>query len=306
MKFVKQSFEIIPQEEGIDEVFKHIELAARTCYKSQEKITENSAKDFVEMLIKNGHLAMLEHGTVYLHYYTDAKPSSLLLEIINFYKNNQYSKVKTIEHTRPMRGYEQDGCSELIGCDYYITTNLRVCLENNRLEHLTNHLCSPTEYHQKRITVKLITDQGILREFTRHRKFSFAVESTRYCCYSKDKFDNQITYIIPPWVDESKILEYQTEFGYFIPDKFDSATYRFIQALKRAEYEYMYLIEKEWKPQQARNVLPLATKCEMIMTGFIEDWEHFFKLRADSHAHPQAQELAYAIKNEFIRREYIK
>ena len=138
------------------------------------------------------------------------------------------------------------------------------------------------------------------------RKFSFAVESTRYCNYNRSKFDNQITYIIPPWVDESKILEYQTEFGYFIPDKFDSATYRFIQALKRAEYEYMYLIEKGWKPQQARNVLPLATKCEMIMTGFIEDWEHFFKLRADSHAHPQAQELAYAIKDEFIRRGYIK
>lgn len=232
-----------------------------------------------------GNCAMLEHGTVYLYipwneYYDKAT---------NFrYFYNKYSAHKRVQ---------DEGV--------YITTNYRVLVENNWLDDL-KYLCNPTENHLKRVTVKLVTDQGILREFTRHRKFSFAVESTRYCNYNKNKFDNQITYIIPPWVDESKILEYQTEFGYFIPDKFDSATYRFIQALKRAEYEYMYLIEKGWKPQQARNVLPLATKCEMIMTGFIEDWEHFFKLRADSHAHPQAQELAYAIKDEFIRREYIK
>ena len=285
MKFVKQSFEIIPQEEGIDGLYKHIELAGRTCYKSQDKITENSAKEFVDRLIKNEHFAMCECGTVYLYipwneYYDKAT---------NFrYFYNKYSAHKRVQ---------DEGV--------YITTNYRVLIENNWLDDL-KYLCNPTENHPKRVTVKLITDQGILREFTRHRKFSFAVESTRYCCYSKDKFDNQITYIIPPWVDEDKVLEYQTEFGYFIPDKFDSATYRFIQALKRAEYEYMYLIEKGWKPQQARNVLPLATKCEMIMTGFIEDWEHFFKLRADSHAHPQAQELAYAIKDEFIRRGYIK
>lgn len=284
MKFVKQSFEIIPQEEGIDGLYKHIELAGRTCYKSQDKITENSAKEFVDRLIKNGHFAMCEHGTVYLYipwneYYDK--------DIDYKYFNNKYSVQRVREE------------------GVYITTNFRILLENYWLDDL-KYLCNPTENHPKRVTVKLITDQGILREFTRHRRFSFAVESTRYCNYNRSKFDNQITYIIPPWVDENKILEYQTEFGYFIPDKFDSATYRFIQALKRAEYEYMYLIEKGWKPQQARNVLPLATKCEMIMTGFIEDWEHFFKLRADSHAHPQAQELAYAIKDEFIRRGYIK
>ena len=172
MKLIKQSFEILDQQCGLEGVYKQIERAGRTCYKSEDKITEDSAKEFVDRMIKSGHGAMLEHGTVYLKFnvkdlYIVGEDEYLnqqkkLNDLINKYSTNKYSIAK-------------------VNQDYdtvFITTNYRVLVENDWLDDL-QYICEPTEYHEKRITVKFITDQGILREFTRHRVFSFAVESTR-------------------------------------------------------------------------------------------------------------------------------
>jgi thymidylate synthase (FAD) len=152
------------------------------------------------------------------------------------------------------------------------------------------YLCEPTEYHIKRGTVKFILDQGVMREFTRHRVFSFACESTRYCNYSKGKFNEEITFIEPCW--EMSILERDI----------------FISNLSDAESHYMALLNAGWKPQQARNVLPLATKCDLVMTGFVDDWGHFLDLRARGTTgapHPQAKELAEPLLTEFIKRNYL-
>lgn len=169
MKLIKASAEIIPQGLGLEGIYKHIELAGRTCYKSLDKITEDSAKHFVDRMIKSGHGAMLEHGTVYLYLeYTSPLSDVNYLkttEIEHKHAKNKYSKVMSISPD-----YHKTQC--------YITTNLRVLVENNWLDDL-EYLCEPTEYHERRVTVKFVTDQGILREFTRHRVFSFAVESTR-------------------------------------------------------------------------------------------------------------------------------
>lgn len=172
MKLIKQSFEILDQQCGLEGIYKHIELAGRTCYKSEDKITEDSAKEFVDRMIKSGHGAMLEHGTVYLEFnvkdlYIVGEDEYLnqqkkLNNLINKYSTNKYSIVKVNQYYNTV----------------FITTNYRVLVENNWLDDL-QYICEPTEYHEKRITVKFITDQGILREFTRHRIFSFAVESTR-------------------------------------------------------------------------------------------------------------------------------
>ena len=159
MKLIKQSFEILDQQCGLEGIYKQIEISGRTCYKSEDKITEDSAKEFVDRMIKSGHGAMLEHGTVYLKItYKDIDFTTLCI----FYGKNKYSVLNHSEDNKI----------------YYITTNYRVLVENNHLNDL-KYLCEPTEYHEKRITVKFTTDQGILREFTRHRVFSFAVESTR-------------------------------------------------------------------------------------------------------------------------------
>ena len=165
MKLIESSVQIIEEKDP----YKMIELAGRTCYKSENNITEDSAKEFVDRMIKLGHGAMLEHGTIYL---TIAKTAMNIGDPI-FYVRNKYSKVN-----------EDD-------LFYYITTNMRVIVENNRLDDL-QYQVEPTEHHEKRITAKFICDRGVSHEFVRHRVFSFAQESQRYCNYSKDKFNNEI------------------------------------------------------------------------------------------------------------------
>lgn len=293
MKLIKQSFEILDQQCGLEGIYKQIERAGRTCYKSEDKITEDSAKEFVDRMIKSGHGAMLEHGTVYL-----AMPTETMIPI----EANGWGKYTKNPYSKGFKVCDVNGQKRVA-----ITTNLRVLVENGWLDDL-QYICEPTEYHEKRITVKFITDQGILREFTRHRVFSFAVESTRYCNYSKNRFSHEITFIQPNWISDKDIENYHMDFGYFTDQDTNhiTAVNRFISALKNAEYFYMELIKLGYKPQQARNILPLATKCDMVMTGFVSDWEHFFELRDAASAHPQAQELAHSLHETFIQRGLIK
>lgn len=302
MKLIKPSFLIKEQEPGLLGIYRQIEYSGRICYKSLDKITENSAKEFVDRMIKSGHGAMLEHGTIYLTM-QHGGPSRKESDAIEKYTKNKYSK------------YNQDTDGR-----YYITTNLRVLVENDWLNDLM-YLCEPTKYHEKRITVKFICDRGILAEFTRHRTFSFSAESTRYCNYSKNKFNNEVTYILPCWIEEKDLPKgscySKDDWGSLICEFYYEATEKgkrdginispvknFIFALQTSEQLYFSLLKEGWKPQQARVVLPNALKTELVMTGFISDWRHFFELRCDSSAHPQARELAIPLKEEFIKRGY--
>lgn len=289
MRLIKPSFEIVEQQPGLIGLYKQIELAGRTCYKSEDKITPDSAAAFVDRMIKSGHGAMLEHGTVYL-----LIPQINNIESCNpFYTSfthNKYSKEKIIKDSNEHR-YAA------------VSTNMRVIIENN-LEDYLQYICEPTEYHEKRVTVKWTCDRGILAEFTRHRTFSFAAESTRYCNYSKNKFGNELTFIIPCWmprIEEGIYTEDQDSIYDSIGiNLFDYDS--FLISLAEASKQYMRLLELGWKPQQARAVLPNALKTELVMTGFVSDWKHFFKLRDAGSAHPQAQELAKPLHEEFIRR----
>lgn len=146
MKLIKPSFEILDQQCGLEGIYKQIEIAGRTCYKSEDKITEDSAKEFVDRMIKSGHGAMLEHGTVYLtmQYGINREES----DSIEKYVKNKYSKSTMDEHGK-----------------YHITTNLRVLVENDWMDDL-QYICEPTEYHEKRVSVKFICDTGVS-----HKKF---------------------------------------------------------------------------------------------------------------------------------------
>ncbi len=281
MRLCKPSFEILEQQCGLEGVYKQIELAGRTCYKSYDKITEDSAKEFVDRMIKSGHGAMLEHGTVYLHIPNDDINRNFYY---SRYRRNQYSKCNYFEniHGKP-------------SMNLCITTNMRVLIENGWLNDL-QYLCKPTEYHAKRVTIKFICDNGVAREFCRHRVFSFAQESTRYCNYSKNKFGNELTFIQPCW-------GMSHTGNYHGIDNFDGDYYE--HNLRDAEQYYFKLLELGWKPQQARNVLPLALKTELVMTGFVSDWKHFFELRDANSAHPQAKELAHPLHMEFLSRGYL-
>lgn len=121
-------------------------------------------------------------------------------------------------------------------------------------------------------------------EFVRHRVFSFAQESTRYCNYSKDKFNNEITFIKPTWFDDERAKDNE------------SPECRFIDSLDSSSVDYFRLLQLGLKPQEARGVLPNATKTELVMTGFRSDWNHFFELRCSTTAHPDAKKLADELK----------
>lgn len=283
MKLINSSVIVKEQESGIDGVYKQIEWAGRHCYKSLDKITENSAKEFVDRMIKLGHGAMLEHGTVYLTI-TATSPE------VRKYEINPYSRVKKIS---------VDG----INGRAYITTNYRVLVENKWLDDL-KYQCDPTPSHEKRITAKFICDRGVSHEFVRHRVFSFAQESQRYCNYSKDKFNNELTFIKPTWLN-IPIGDYTYWDGDWcdinnmkiqLPSD-NSIADNFLWCLNNAGMQYRLLINKGLKPQEARGVLPNATKTELVMTGFESDWEHFFELRCSGAAHPDAKKLADELKS---------
>lgn len=289
MRLIKPSFEIWEQELSLEGVYKQIERAGRVCYKSEDKIAEGTAKAFVDRMIASGHGAMLEHGTVYLEI-PDYGVSRLKFEK---YMRNPYST-----------SISSDVDSS------YITTNLRVLVENGWLNDL-EYQCEPTEYHEKRITVKFVCDRGVSHEFVRHRVFSFAQESTRYCNYSKGKFGYQLTCIIPSWLglEEGSYSLEDVEEKYdkcLIIDRCKNAEEAsFVRALCHAEKEYFDLLELNWKAQQARDVLPNSLKTELVVTGTIKQWEGFFKLRDAGSAHPQAYELAHPLHEEFIKRGYV-
>ena len=277
MKLVKPEFQIIePTGYTMDDIYKSIELAGRVSHRSEDKITETSAKDFVGRMLNMKHLATCEFGTIYL--YIDYHNPSFG-KIIDKYNNNQYSKC-IIDNVFPDKAY--------------ISSNYRVLVENNWLDDL-KYLCEPTEYHYKRYTIKFVLDRAILAEFTRHRKFSFMAESSRYNNYSKNKFNNELTFIEPCWLTS---------------DMKSNLTYlNYVDTLQKIEDTYITLTKNGWKAEEARNILPLCLKTELYMCGFAEDWKKFFELRSKKYVvgnpHPQADELATPLYEEFIKRGYI-
>lgn len=289
MKLIKPSFEIWEQPSGLEGVYKQIERVGRVCYKSEDKITEDSAKPFVDRMIKSGHGAMLEHGTVYL-----AMPMETILPI----EANGWGKYTKNPYSKGFRVCEVDGQRRVA-----VTTNLRVLVENNWLDDL-KYICEPTEYHERRVTVHFVCDRGVSHEFVRHRVMSFAQESTRYCNYSKDKFDNQVTFVIPSWCNS--LIEGSEQ--KYSPFEINGDEVVFMDALQNAQNSYLSLLKLGWKPQEARAALPNSLKTELVVTGFTSDWNHFFDLRARGTTgapHPQAKELAEPLMKEFITRKYI-
>lgn len=275
MKVIKPYFEIMEQQSGEIGMLKHIETCGRVAWKSEERTTEDSYIKFIDMLKGVNHGSVLEHGTVYLTIHENNLS-------ISRYEYNKYSIVKNSNN-------EEDE-------NYYITTNYRTIIENNWLDDL-QYQCEPTEFHEKRVTVKFICTIGISREFNRHRVHSITEQSTRYCNYSKDKFGNEVTFIIPCWLNIPNSSTYTPQEISLLHKEEDIQLY--LHGLCHSEFYYFNLLEQGWKPQQAREVLPLNTATELIHTAFVSDWKHFFSLRTATGAHPQAQELAIPLREKF-------
>lgn len=191
MKVINQSYEILTDLSDPMKFLKDIERAGRTCYKSENNITDDSCIKFCKMLCERGHEAMIEHS---------------------------------------------------------------------------------------QLSVKFIVNRAIANEIVRHRLFSFAQESSRYCNYSRDKFGNEIKVIEPEDLLPSNSSVYQ--FWY--------------DSCRNAEDAYMALLYENVRPEIARDVLPLSTATEIVVTGNIREWRHFFSLRSshkNTAAHPQMRSL---------------
>ena len=271
MKLIKQSFEFINQTDfSLVGIKKHIERCARVSYKSEDKITDTSYEKFVNMLESRGHDRPLEFGTVYLDIPTkDLEPGYEYINAVGKYALNPWS-IK--------EDFDNHAC---------ISTNYRV-IKDNHWESDLQYLCEPTEHHHARYTVHMILDRGVMDEFRTHVGLSHLAESTRYCNYSKDKFGNELTFIQPCW---------------------DIRGTNYIDFLQQAEWGYFRMLKNGWTPQQARSILPLGIKSELISCGFKDAWENFMRRRSpkygDPGAHPMAAEIADKLCEEFLKRGFI-
>ena len=285
MKLIKQSFEFINQTDfSLVGIKKHIERCARVSYKSEDKITDTSYEKFVNMLESRGHDRPLEFGTVYLSR-TSQKEDNM--EWLDKYAYNPWSKFSFGNGSTRINGELRN--------TIYVTTNYRVIKEHHWEDDL-QYLCEPTEYHHKRYTVHMILDRGVMDEFRTHVGLSHLAESTRYCNYSKDKFGNELTFIDPCWEIRTANERITLEGTHMSSDSLE-----FLTALNEAEDHYLSLLAKGWTPQQARSVLPLGIKSELISCGFEDAWENFFKRRDAPDAHPMAQEIANPMHKEFFK-----
>lgn len=309
MRLVKPSVEeITPRKYDMESVMKHIERCARTCYKSTDKITDDSYAKFCQMLKSSKHLSTYEHGTIYL-----VVPNEV--RVNGYVYGNNFSQLESNPYTW------HEVCRE----NTYYTTNLRVIVEND-LDGVLQYMGEPTVLHATRKTFKIITDRGVTAEMNRHRVNSPSEESTRYCNFSKEKFGSEISILVPPEFDEERILHciqswtptkeitedsqkdafkemcnYIAQLECFDePNDLVNADL-WLFANMASEFAYMGLIKQGWKPQQARRVLPLDLKSEIVVTAFGYDWEKFLKLRTAEDAHPDIRIIAEGISN-FIHK----
>lgn len=288
MKLIKQSFQFVNQKGfTLKDIYKHIEYCARISYKSQDKITDTSYEKFVNMLESRGHDRPLEFGTVHLK-----MPEPEFKSLIDTLTSSRTYNDLWI-HYKVVETYED-------GYTVYLTTNYRYYkLMWNQMNTLSEYFDKvDSEYYPKRYTVHMILDRGVMDEFRTHVGLSHLAESTRYCNYSKDKFDNEVTFIKPCWLNDEKLKLYGP-YHTVIRDKSPESI--FIANLNNVERDYLDLIKLGWTPQQARSILPLGIKSELISCGFEDAWENFFKRRDAPDAHPMAQEIANPMHKEFFK-----
>lgn len=282
MKLIRQDFNIVNQKGfSIKDIKKHIEYCARISYKSQDRITDDSYEKFVDMLEKRDHTRPLEFGTVHLKMYISDFHKLRDTLCINNMWNDQWIKY------------------HYAGNITYVTTNYRYYLAIIKVFPSAENDFDPQddELYPKRYAVHFITSRGIMDEFRTHVGLSHLAESSRYCSYDKNRFGNELTFIIPNWVNTN------------CPNKEQEgpsvASIEWSTAMLDAEASYMNLIKMGCTAQQAREVLPLSIKSELISCGFEDAWSNFFYRRCAKDAHPMAREIATKVRDKFKELNYV-
>lgn len=289
MRLINQSYEICNQTDfSLLGIYKHIEKCARVSYKSEDKITDISATPFVNMLEEHKHDAPLEFGTIHFKI-----PITLLK---TFAEDLMYHNLYNMEWLK---------CKAADNYAYFTTNYRHWLVMVDKVDYLKDYFTEEdNKYYPKRYTVKLITNRAVSHEVVRHRTMSFIQESQRYCNYGKGKFNNEVTFIKPCWlaIKEGTYTEKNYHNDFYTNN---SVEHDLMIHLLTAEATYFKLLEKGWKPQQARVVLPNSTKTELYICGFKEAWEHFFELRDNKIVDPQMYDLAHPMHQEFVNNKYL-
>lgn len=289
MKIIKPSFEIIDEPDAL----KKIELCGRVCYKSENRITDDSAETFVKNLIRRGHESVLEHVQIIIKIIDKSdvqKFTEINDEIFNCFgwvnmlrMTNQNGRYIISGNVRMWRDFMRRVSPavvfaplELLHGVLFDDVNKTPTLNTTTAEIITtDELQTDDEFNTHATeTVRFICDRGISHEIVRHRMASFSQESTRYCNYAGD-----ITFIAPPF-----------------------ACLEWVKSMEYAEKSYNEMTRKGLTPQECRSVLPNSTKTELIMTATRDNWKHFFELRTAAAAHPQMREIAVPLRDEMERR----
>lgn len=291
MKLIRQDFNIVNQKGfSIKDIKKHIEYCARISYKSQDRITDDSYEKFVNMLESRGHDRPLEFGTVHLK-----MPWKTFNNFAGFCVSKGFWDSCWIKYN-----IDRESEDKIV----YITTNYRYYKKLGTLKPLYGYIDieeffteEDNKFYPKRYTVHFITSRGIMDEFRTHVGLSHLAESSRYCSYDKNRFGNELTFIIPNWVNTN------------CPNKEQEgpsvASIEWSTTMLDAEASYMNLIKMGCTAQEAREVLPLAVKSELISCGFEDVWSNFFYRRCAKDAHPMAREIATKVRDKFKELNYV-
>ena len=282
MKLIKPSFEILEQKDfSLIGIKKFIERCGRVCYKSEDRITDDSYEKFVNMLVKRDHARPLEFGTVHLKISSGMLFEKFLQDLVDYkLYNPAWIKYKELpEYT-------------------YITTNYRHYLQIiKKCPYIAEYFTEQDNcYYPSRYTVHMVLSRGVMDEFRTHVGLSHLAESTRYCAYNKNKFNNEVTFVIPNWVNTN------------CPNKEQEgpsvASMEWSAAMLDTENSYMNLIRMGCTAQEAREVLPLSVKSELFSCGFEDALENFFYRRCANDAHPMAREIAIPLQKRFKELGY--
>jgi thymidylate synthase (FAD) len=302
MELIKSSSEVMPYD---DNPLKHIELVARNCYKSEDKITNESCTPFVQMLKDRKHMAMLEFYPFYFH--IDTEFSHRLLSINNLPDVNG----DLMLHNDPHQPYTQASCNlrtammiskydgYLAGAIHQEHPSLYFLFDSILSSIGVNNYCHLVQEDMvvpvlRYLTGRFICDRGVSHELVRHRMCSFAQESTRYCNYGKD----DVKFIIPSWIHVKEgIYKSPMDFEEVMSVESDML----FGQMFRAEGTYSDLIKLGYAPQQARTILPNSLKTEIIVQARLSEWKHIFEQRCSKSAHPDMQALMIPFKEKVCK-----
>ena len=308
MQLIKPYIQIIDEPD----IAKRIEIAARTCYKSEDKITDDSAMKMVKALIKRGHDSPLEHSNIIVLTRTD-KATVHMRNILTAYEcefgiphyirncgsSNERADYNDYVWSGNLRAWRnivkryrgEDIIQVLFSADplfedifakeHYLTYSADELIDYPESDAIRVDCDPENRDRHKILTARLVSDRGILAEITRHRLFGISAESTRYCRYNSD---NGVTYIEPWWFETG--------------NERDVTKFRHI--LEHNDHDYQVMNDFDYSSaQKSRAALNQATKSEVVLTGTLEYWKNIvIPLRSSPAAHPDMVRIIKMIEEE--------